>query len=102
MGEAAARATYEPPACTITTPHSHSSLDDPITCPVRDRATSGRITKRMVDGYVSRYLTPAGVKKWWERPVMHLGGRSPLHAWADGDRRAVLDYAVGGMDQGGS
>lgn len=67
-----------------------------------EQQAAAQITKRMVNGYVSSYFTPRGVERWWERPVMHLGGRSPLHAWADGDRRAVLDYAVGGMDQGGS
>jgi hypothetical protein len=27
-----ARAVQEPPHCTITTPHEHSSFDDPIIC----------------------------------------------------------------------
>lgn len=32
------------PTCKITTPHAHSSFDDPLVCPVRD-AAEGRTVK---------------------------------------------------------
>lgn len=46
--------------------------------------------------------TEDGVRLWWGRPRPQLGGRTPLEAWMQGDKKLVYDLAVGGIMGGGT
>lgn len=57
-----------------------------------------QLTRTSVNEQLRHWLTPKGVRQWWERPAWQLDSLTPNQAWAAGRKQEVYDFAEGGRE----